>query len=72
MSERLPVLETFIRDLRAIWATESENQRRMERAKGLLAHPIVVDARNLFDPAEMRARGFVYYGMGRAVEHGGV
>jgi UDPglucose 6-dehydrogenase len=44
----------------------------LERAKGLLAHPIVVDARNLFDPAEMRAKGFVYYGMGRAVEHGGV
>jgi UDPglucose 6-dehydrogenase len=42
----------------------------LERAKGLLAHPIVVDARNLFDPAEMRAKGFVYYGMGRAVEHG--
>lgn len=42
----------------------------LERAKELLAHPIVVDARNLFDPAEMRARGFVYYGMGRAVERG--
>jgi predicted metal-dependent enzyme (double-stranded beta helix superfamily) len=36
MPARLPVLETFIRDLRAIWAAESENQRRMERAKGLL------------------------------------
>src|SRR5262245_7099617 len=36
MSARLPVLETFIRDLRAVWAAESENQRRMERAKGVL------------------------------------
>ena len=36
MSARLPVLETFIRDLRSIWAAESESQRRMERAKGLL------------------------------------
>src|SRR5262249_29068614 len=36
MSARLPVLEAFIRDLRAVWAAESENQRRMERAKGLL------------------------------------
>jgi UDPglucose 6-dehydrogenase len=43
----------------------------LDRAKELLAHPIVVDARNLFDPVEMRARGFVYYGMGRAVERGG-
>src|SRR5947209_19178881 len=33
---RLPVLETFIKELRAIWAGESENQRRMERAKPLL------------------------------------
>jgi predicted metal-dependent enzyme (double-stranded beta helix superfamily) len=33
---RLPVLEKFIGDLRAIWAAESENQRRMERAKPLL------------------------------------
>jgi predicted metal-dependent enzyme (double-stranded beta helix superfamily) len=33
---RLPVLEQFIRDLRAIWATQSDNQRRMERAKPFL------------------------------------
>jgi len=36
MSARLPVLEKFIDGLRAIWAAESENQCRMERAKGLL------------------------------------
>jgi len=36
MPARLPALETFIRDLRAIWAAESENPRRMERAKVLL------------------------------------
>ena len=36
MSARLPALETFIRHLRAIWSEESENQRRMERAKPLL------------------------------------
>src|SRR5499427_939114 len=35
-SARLPVLESFIADLRAIWAAESEDQRRMERAKPLL------------------------------------
>ena len=32
----LPVFEDFIADLRAIWAAESENQRRMEKAKPLL------------------------------------
>jgi predicted metal-dependent enzyme (double-stranded beta helix superfamily) len=37
-SARLPVLEKFIGDLRAIWAAESDNQRRMERAKPLLEH----------------------------------
>jgi predicted metal-dependent enzyme (double-stranded beta helix superfamily) len=32
----LPVFEKFIGDLRAIWAADSDNQRRMERAKPLL------------------------------------
>jgi predicted metal-dependent enzyme (double-stranded beta helix superfamily) len=35
-STRLPVLEAFIADLRAIWTAEADNQRRMERAKPLL------------------------------------
>jgi predicted metal-dependent enzyme (double-stranded beta helix superfamily) len=35
-SQRLPVMDKFIGDLRAIWASESDNQRRMERAKPLL------------------------------------
>jgi UDPglucose 6-dehydrogenase len=38
----------------------------LRRVKELLAHPIVVDGRNLFDPHTMRAHGFVYYGTGRA------
>lgn len=33
---RLPVLDRFIADLRAIWASENEDQRRMERARPLL------------------------------------
>ena len=33
---RLPVFDTFIRDLRAIWAAESDLQRRMETAKPAL------------------------------------
>jgi predicted metal-dependent enzyme (double-stranded beta helix superfamily) len=32
----LPVFETFISELRAIWNAEGENQHRMERAKPLL------------------------------------
>ena len=36
------------------------------RAKELLASPIIVDARNLFEATEMRAEGFIYYGTGRA------
>ena len=35
-SVRLPVFEKFIGDLRAIWAADGDNQRRMERAKPLL------------------------------------
>ncbi len=33
---RMPVLEQFIGDLRAIWAADSDNQRRMEKAKPLV------------------------------------
>jgi UDPglucose 6-dehydrogenase len=52
--------------------TEWEEFRSLDldRTKELLAHPIVVDGRNLFDPAEMRRRGFVYHGTGRASDRG--
>src|SRR6201991_1389621 len=33
---RLPVFDRFVNDLRSIWAAETENQHRMERAKPLL------------------------------------
>jgi predicted metal-dependent enzyme (double-stranded beta helix superfamily) len=33
---RLPVLDKFIGDLRAVWTAEADNQRRMEKAKPLL------------------------------------
>jgi predicted metal-dependent enzyme (double-stranded beta helix superfamily) len=35
-AQRLPVFEKFIGDLRAVWAAENDDQRRMERAKPLL------------------------------------
>jgi UDPglucose 6-dehydrogenase len=37
----------------------------LRRAKELLARPIIVDGRNLFEPTEMRAEGFIYHGTGR-------
>ena len=35
-SARLPAIEKFIGDLRAIWASETDDRRRMEQAKPLL------------------------------------
>ena len=34
--ERLPVFEKFIGDLRAVWSTDPDNGRRMNKAKPLL------------------------------------
>jgi UDPglucose 6-dehydrogenase len=36
-----------------------------ERMKQLLARPIIVDGRNLYDPERMRRMGFAYVGVGR-------
>ena len=45
MSTRLPAFEQFIADLRGVWATEPDDERRMETAKPLLeafvTHPSV-------------------------------
>jgi UDPglucose 6-dehydrogenase len=37
----------------------------LARLKSAMRHPTVVDGRNLFDPAAMRAAGFTYRSMGR-------
>jgi len=37
----------------------------LDRVKLLLKRPLVVDLRNVYPPAEMRARGFEYRGIGR-------
>lgn len=38
------------------------------RIKGALKRPIVIDGRNLYDPAKMKALGFTYRSFGRGVE----
>jgi UDPglucose 6-dehydrogenase len=40
-------------------------QLDFERLRELMRRPILVDGRNLYDPAEMRALGFHYRGLGR-------
>jgi UDPglucose 6-dehydrogenase len=37
----------------------------LDKVRGLMAHPRIVDARNLLDPAVARRKGFTYEGMGR-------
>lgn len=36
-----------------------------DRIRGLMKQPIIVDGRNLYDPARMLAQGFQYRGVGR-------
>ncbi|MFZ3266142.1 MAG: UDP-glucose/GDP-mannose dehydrogenase family protein [Terriglobales bacterium] len=37
----------------------------LERLRGVVKYPIVLDGRNLYDPAAMIAHGFSYYSVGR-------
>jgi UDPglucose 6-dehydrogenase len=37
----------------------------LAKVRELMAYPVVIDARNLFDPGEMAQAGFVYYPTGR-------
>jgi UDPglucose 6-dehydrogenase len=47
--------------------TEWHEFRRpsFERLKSLMKAPVLFDGRNVWDPAELRAAGFKYYGIGR-------
>lgn len=52
----------------AVVCTEWDQVRSLDlaRAKSLMAYPVVVDGRNVFDPAQMAELGFTYYATGRA------
>src|ERR1700731_242160 len=41
----------------------------LRRLSDELKYPIVIDGRNLYDPAVMAAHGFTYYSVGRAASH---
>jgi len=40
-------------------------QLNMERVKELMREPVLLDGRNIYDPARMKRLGFTYRGMGR-------
>jgi UDPglucose 6-dehydrogenase len=52
--------------------TEWREFRRpaFDRLKGLLKQPVIFDGRNIWSPAELRAAGFTYYGIGRGKNGG--
>ncbi len=50
-----------------VLATEWNQFRKLDlqRIRELLAKPVVVDLRNIYEPTEMRQLGFQYVGVGR-------
>jgi len=41
-------------------------QLDMERVRADMRQPILIDGRNVYEPAEVRAAGFTYAGVGRS------
>lgn len=37
----------------------------LEKLKGMLNHPLIIDGRNIYDPEKIKAAGFIYEGIGR-------
>ncbi|MDI6642032.1 MAG: UDP binding domain-containing protein [Elusimicrobiota bacterium] len=48
--------------------TEWEEFKNIDfkRIKKLLKQPIVIDGRNIYEPAELKKLGFIYRGVGRS------
>ena len=44
---------------------EEFSQLDLEKIRGLMSSPIILDGRNVFDPEKMQAMGFEYYSVGR-------
>jgi UDPglucose 6-dehydrogenase len=77
MDKAKPLLPgvTYVDDMNAVpegcdalvIATEWEEFKAidLDRAQKNLSHPIMFDGRNLFDPAEMEKRGWIYKSVGR-------
>ncbi|KKR34332.1 MAG: UDP-glucose 6-dehydrogenase [Candidatus Gottesmanbacteria bacterium GW2011_GWC2_39_8] len=38
----------------------------LEKIKGLLKKPLIIDGRNIYDPVKARTMGFTYFGVGRS------
>jgi UDPglucose 6-dehydrogenase len=58
----------------AVIVTEWDELRDLARPeiRELMARPLIVDGRNILDPAQVRAGGFAYEGIGRPVSPGDV
>lgn len=77
MEKAKPLLPsvTYVDDMNAVpegcdalvVATEWEEFKELDldRAQKALTHPIMFDGRNLFDPAEMEKKGWIYKSIGR-------
>ena len=53
----------------AVIVTEWDELRDLarEEVRAAMAHPLIVDGRNLLDPEAVRAAGFAYEGIGRPI-----
>jgi UDPglucose 6-dehydrogenase len=74
-AEAAPTIEDAVRGAdAAVIVTEWDQLRELARPeiRDLMARPLIVDGRNLLDPAQARAVGFAYEGIGRPVSFGDV
>ena len=63
--EREGELELKVYDLERLNGEIVQLEVELERLRTLVKYPIVLDGRNLYDPAVMVEHGFSYYSVGR-------